>query len=95
MHCRYLNRVVPLTSSLKLFVTMKVNDASGYTGACKRGEDFHRGGDCGGESVAGHGIVPSRDFEKVMEQLRLAAEALDKVELPDGVVLRFPQAVRV
>jgi hypothetical protein len=48
-----------------------------------------------GESVAGHGIVPSRDFENVMEQLRLAAEALDKVELPDGVVLRFPQAVRV
>jgi hypothetical protein len=27
-----------------------------------------------GESVAGHGIVPSQDFERVMEQLRLALE---------------------
>ena len=48
-----------------------------------------------GESLAAHGIVPSQDFEKMMEQLRLAAEALDKVELPDGAVLRFPQVVRV
>jgi hypothetical protein len=47
-----------------------------------------------GESVAGHGIVPSSDFEKVMEQLRLALEALDKAKLPDNVV-QFPQPARV
>jgi hypothetical protein len=39
-----------------------------------------------GESVAGHGIVPSQDFERVMEQLRLALEALDCAKLPDNVV---------
>jgi len=38
-----------------------------------------------GESVAGHGIVPSGDFEKMMEQLRLALEALDRAKLPDNV----------
>jgi hypothetical protein len=43
---------------------------------------------------AGHGIVPSGDFEKVMEQLRLALEALDKATLPDNVV-QFPQPARV
>jgi hypothetical protein len=42
-----------------------------------------------GESVATHGIVPSQDFERVMEQLRLALEALDKVKLPENVV-RLP-----
>ena len=42
-----------------------------------------------GESVAGHGIVPSQDFERVMEQLRLALEALDNAKLPDNVV-RWP-----
>jgi hypothetical protein len=47
-----------------------------------------------GESVAGHGIVPSGDFENVMEQLRLALEALDKAKLPDNVV-QFPQPARV
>jgi hypothetical protein len=47
-----------------------------------------------GESVAGHGIVPSGDFEKVVEQLRLALEALDKATLPDNVV-QFPQPARV
>jgi hypothetical protein len=36
-----------------------------------------------GEAVAAHDIVPSRDFEKVLEQLNLAVEALDKVRLPD------------
>ena len=40
-----------------------------------------------GESVAGHGIVPSQDFERVMEQLRLALEALDNAKLPHDVVL--------
>jgi hypothetical protein len=39
-----------------------------------------------GESVAGHGIVPSQDFERVMEQLRLALEVLDNAKLPDNVV---------
>ena len=48
-----------------------------------------------GEAVAGHGIVPSEDFERVMRLLNQAAEALDKVQLPSGVVLRFPQTVRV
>lgn len=42
-----------------------------------------------GESVAGHGIVPSQDFERIMEQLRLALEALDKIKFPDNVI-RFP-----
>jgi hypothetical protein len=42
-----------------------------------------------GEAVAGHGIVPSQDFERVMEQLRLALEALDGAKLPDNVV-RMP-----
>jgi hypothetical protein len=39
-----------------------------------------------GEAVAGHGIVPSQDFERVMEQLRLALEVLDSAKLPDNVV---------
>jgi hypothetical protein len=42
-----------------------------------------------GEAVAGHGIVPSQDFERVMEQLRLALEALDSAKLPNNVV-RLP-----
>lgn len=42
-----------------------------------------------GESVAAHGIVPSQDFERVMEQLRMALETLDKVKLPENV-LRLP-----
>ena len=41
------------------------------------------------EAVAGHGIVPSQDFERVMEQLRLALEVLDGAKLPDNVV-RLP-----
>ena len=48
-----------------------------------------------GEAVAAHGIVPSEDFERVMRLLNQAAEALDKVQVPSGVVLRFPQTVRV
>jgi hypothetical protein len=47
-----------------------------------------------GEAVAGHGIVPSGDFEKMMEQLRLALEALDRAKLPENL-LPFPQPVRV
>jgi hypothetical protein len=47
-----------------------------------------------GESVAAHGIVPSQDFERVMEQLRLALETLDKVKLPENVV-RLPAARRL
>ncbi len=42
-----------------------------------------------GESVAGHGIVPSQDFERVMEQLRRALEVLDNARLSDNVV-RLP-----
>jgi hypothetical protein len=42
-----------------------------------------------GEAVASHGIVPSQDFERIMEQLRLALEALDGAKLPDNVV-RLP-----
>jgi hypothetical protein len=42
-----------------------------------------------GEAVAGHRIVPSQDFERVMEQLRLALEVLDSAKLPDNV-LRLP-----
>jgi hypothetical protein len=45
-----------------------------------------------GEAVGGHGIVPSQDFERMMEQLRLALEVLDNVKLPDNVIkLRTPQ----
>jgi hypothetical protein len=44
-----------------------------------------------GEAVAGHGIVPSQDFERVMEQLRLALEILDSAKLPDNVV-RLPKS---
>ena len=44
-----------------------------------------------GEAVAGHGIVPSQDFERVMEQLRLALEVLDNAKLPDNV-LKLPAA---
>jgi hypothetical protein len=47
-----------------------------------------------GEIVAGHGIVPSRDFEKLMENLRLALEALDQAKLPDNVV-RLPIPARM
>lgn len=47
------------------------------------------------QAVAVHGIVLSHDFEQVMRLLNQAAEALDKVELPDGVVLRLPLAARV
>ena len=47
-----------------------------------------------GESVAGHGIVPSGDFEKMMEQLRLALEALDRAKLPNNVGT-FPQPARL
>ena len=39
-----------------------------------------------GEAVAGHGIVPSHDFERMMEQLRLALEVLDNAKLPDNLV---------
>jgi hypothetical protein len=39
-----------------------------------------------GEAVAGHGIVPIHDFERVMKQLRLALEVLDSAKLPDNVV---------
>jgi hypothetical protein len=46
-----------------------------------------------GESVAEHGIVPSQDFERVMEQLRLALEALDNVKLTDNIV-RLPRPFR-
>ena len=42
-----------------------------------------------GESLASHGIVPSQDFERVMEPLRFALEILDKVNLPQNVV-RLP-----
>ena len=48
-----------------------------------------------GQAVALHGIVPSHDFEQVMRLLNQVAEALDKVQLPDGVVLRLPLAARV
>lgn len=48
-----------------------------------------------GESVAAHGVVPSVDFERVMEQLRRASDVLDKVQFPEGKLLRFPQVVRV
>jgi hypothetical protein len=44
-----------------------------------------------GEAVAAHGIVPSQDFEKVMEQLRLALEVLDNAKLPENVV-RLPKS---
>jgi hypothetical protein len=47
-----------------------------------------------GESVAGHGIVPSGDFEKMMEQLRLALEALDRAKLPDNG-RTFPRPARL
>jgi hypothetical protein len=47
-----------------------------------------------GEAVAVHGIVPSQDFERVMEQLRLALETLDNAKLPEDVV-RLPTAVRI
>jgi hypothetical protein len=46
-----------------------------------------------GEAVAGHGIVPSQDFERVMEQLRLALEVLDNAKLPENVV-RLPASGR-
>jgi hypothetical protein len=46
-----------------------------------------------GEAVAGHGIVPSQDFERVMEQLRLALEVLDNAKLPENVV-RLPTSGR-
>ena len=36
-----------------------------------------------GEAVAGHEIVPSQYFERVMEQLRLALEVLDSAKLPE------------
>jgi|EndMetStandDraft_9_1072997.scaffolds.fasta_scaffold05994_5 hypothetical protein len=36
-----------------------------------------------GEAMAMHGIVPSRDFERVMEQLRLASEALDTADISE------------
>jgi hypothetical protein len=39
-----------------------------------------------GEAVAGHGIVPSQDFERVMEQLRLALEVLDNAKRPENVI---------
>jgi hypothetical protein len=42
-----------------------------------------------GEAVGRHGIVPSQDFERVMEQLRLALEILDSTKLP-GNVVRLP-----
>jgi hypothetical protein len=42
-----------------------------------------------GEAAAEHGIVPSQDFERVMEQLRLALEVLDSTKLPSNVV-RLP-----
>ena len=40
-----------------------------------------------GEAVAGHGIVPSQDFERVMEQLRLALEVLDSTKLPADILM--------
>jgi hypothetical protein len=46
-----------------------------------------------GEAVAGHGIVPSNDFERMMENLRLALEALDRSKLPDNVV-QLPKPLR-
>lgn len=48
-----------------------------------------------GEAVAVHQIVPSADFERVMALLHQAVEALEKVRLPEPVLLKFPQAVRV
>jgi len=47
-----------------------------------------------GEFVAGHGIVPSQDFERVMEQLRLALETLDNAKLPDNIA-RLPTPLRL
>lgn len=47
-----------------------------------------------GEAVAGHGIVPSQDFERVMEQLRLALETLDNAKLPKNVI-QLPTSVRL
>jgi hypothetical protein len=48
-----------------------------------------------GESVASHGIVPSQDFERVMEQLRFALEILDKVNFSENVVrLPMPRGIQ-
>lgn len=48
-----------------------------------------------GEAVAAHGIVPSRDFEKVMEQLHIALDVLDKAKLPEVEnVVQFLQPMR-
>jgi hypothetical protein len=47
-----------------------------------------------GEAVAGHGVVPSGDFEKMMEQLRLALETLDRAKPPENL-LPFPRPARV
>ena len=47
-----------------------------------------------GESVAGHGIIPSQDFERVIEQLRLALEALDNARLSKDV-LQLPTPTRL
>jgi hypothetical protein len=47
-----------------------------------------------GESVAGHGIIPSQDFERVIEQLRLALEALDNARVSEDV-LQLPTPARL